>query len=162
MLISYKKTNRMYPVFAEHKVAIATISLGMHASHSLDKKIKSAAAHGFDGIEMVHWDLVAYAESHSIPVIKAGQIMRELCIEQNIAVLSLQPFMNFEDSATPLDERLELAREWVKLARILGTNIIQVPTSFDTDSTGDEKTIVRELQDLSDVGLEGGPPVLFA
>ena len=50
-----------------HKLTIATVSLGWHPSHKLDRKIEAAAAHGFTGIELVHSDLVKVAQEAEQP-----------------------------------------------------------------------------------------------
>ncbi|KAH8803524.1 hypothetical protein F5884DRAFT_805781 [Xylogone sp. PMI_703] len=67
--------------------------------------------------------------------------------------------MNFDGASTPLSGRLQTAKEWVELARALGTNITQVPSSFEKSSTGDGSIIVKELQALAEIGSEGSPPV---
>lgn len=145
-----------------HKLAIATVSLGWHPSHKLDRKLEAAAAHGFAGVEMVHSDLVKFAEETNMPVITAASYIKSLCSRLNLVIVTLCPFENFEGHSSPLSSRLAVAQEWINIARALGTNIIQVPSAFAKDATGDLDTIVAEFRALAALGLRSAPVISFA
>ncbi|XPS91925.1 hypothetical protein M3J09_001334 [Ascochyta lentis] len=134
-----------------NKRAIGTSSLGLHASHSLDSKIRAAAHHGFTGIEIVYGDLEAYSKSEKLEMAAAADQIRQLCMQNGLQVLSVCPFENFEGHNSPLQERLTKATHWINIARILGATYLQVPAQFSADASSDEPTIVSELQQLADL-----------
>lgn len=144
----------------ENKLAIATVSLGQHPSHSLPDKILAAAQHGFAAVEMVYADLAAYALSKSpeTSIEDAAREIAQLCTAQNIAILSLNPLKNFEGHPSPLTQRMDTARHWVHIARLLGARFLQMPSQFDTgNSTGEEDVIIPELQKMVDMTAELAP-----
>lgn len=145
-----------------NKRAISTSSLGLHASHTLDSKICAAADHGFTGIEIVFADLEAYSNAKQLDMIAAAHQIRQLCSQKSLQVLSLCPFENFEGHNSPLEERLAKASRWISIARALGATYLQVPAQFDPSATGDELTIVSELQQLADLCLTASPPISIA
>lgn len=147
-----------------HKIGIATVSLGWHPSHTLDRKIEAVAKRGFDGVEIYYNDLVAFATAHSITELEASSKIGKLCSYLGVTIICLQPFMDFAGVLTPLATRLETGKNFVAMARAMGTSVIQVPTTFETNSTGDEDVVVRELQALADLGRggDGLPQVSFA
>ncbi|GAD95162.1 hypothetical protein AN2478.2 [Paecilomyces variotii No. 5] len=145
-----------------NNVAISTSSLGLHPSHTLDRKIRLAAQHGFQGIEIVYNDLKTYSQIHSIPILTAAEHIRKLCAEHNLTILSLCPFENFEGSRSPLSDRLALAAHWLDLARILRTAHLQVPANYLPDAIGDEAVIVSELRQLADLASSSSPAVTIA
>lgn len=145
-----------------NSLAIATVSLGLHPSHTLPEKISAAASNGFSGIEIVYADLETYSDSQGVSM-KAGAVsVKELCSTNNITILSLNPFKNFEGHSSPLETRLTTAREWIELARILGAKYLQVPSQFDTaNSTGEEDVIVSELRALADAAQDQGIAIAY-
>lgn len=137
---------------------VSSISLGKHPSHTLERKISAASVRGFSAIELVFRDLDGFAKQHSLPLIEAATTIKELCKAQGITILALCAFVNFEGNLKEsLDDRLKRAREWVSLARALGTQIVQVPSQFLPNSTGDEAVIIAELRALCDAAVEGDP-----
>lgn len=83
-------------------------------------------------------------------VCDAARDISQLCSSANIAVLSLNPFKNFEGHNSPLEERLDRARNWLNIAACLKAKCVQVPSQFDTEnSSGDWKQMVSDLQALS-------------
>jgi 4-hydroxyphenylpyruvate dioxygenase len=62
------------------------------------------------------------------------------------------------------NERLEEARLWMKLAHVLRTDIIQVPSSFLSRDqiSPDTDIIVDDLRQLADLGLQQQPTIRFA
>lgn len=65
----------------------------------------------------------------------------------------------------------EMRDLWIPMARILGTRVIAVPSSFlgEEECGGDEGVIVRDLRELADLGVsseeereKGGEDIVFA
>ncbi|KAF2801959.1 AP endonuclease, family 2 [Mytilinidion resinicola] len=146
----------------ENKCAISTSSLGLHPSHSLDRKIHAAASHGFKGIEIVHVDLKDFSTSRRLHIESGADQIRQLCREKGLEILSLCPFENFEGHKSPLEERLNVAADWIKISRILGATYLQVPAQFSKDAVHDEALIVSELQQLADLGSAAAPVISIA
>jgi 4-hydroxyphenylpyruvate dioxygenase len=133
------------------KWAVATVSLGRHPSHTLERKLASAAKHGFQGIELVHAELLAHARANGLTPIQSAQLVNKLCRQHGLEILSLNPLKNFEGNVnTSLQERLETAQEWIDLASAVGTRIIQMPSQFLSSSIDDASVIIPELQALAD------------
>ncbi|RAK91112.1 putative 4-hydroxyphenylpyruvate dioxygenase [Aspergillus costaricaensis CBS 115574] len=135
-------------------LAITTSSLGLHPSHSLTEKIRAAASASFFAIEIVYQELEDYALSQTPPVSihDAARTISRLCLSANLSVLSLSPFKNFEGHNSPLEERLDRARNWLEIAACLKAKYLQVPSQFDTgNSSGDWTRMVEDLQALSDL-----------
>lgn len=145
-----------------NKIAISTSSLGLHPSHSLDHKIRLAAQHGFQGIEIVYNDLKVYSKTLNIAITTAAEHIRELCAQNNLTILSLCPFENFEGTRSPLSDRLTQAAHWLDLARILRTAHLQVPANYLPDAIGEEAVIVSELRQLADLASSSSPVVSIA
>lgn len=135
--------------------AVSSISLGKHPSHTLERKIQAAAANGFQGLELVYNELLQHATSKSQTGITSARQIQEFSKAHSIKVLTLNAFKNFEGNLlVPLSDRLKLAQEWIDVALALGTHIIQVPSMFLPESTGDEGIIVSELQALADLAAQ--------
>ncbi|KAF2442129.1 AP endonuclease, family 2 [Karstenula rhodostoma CBS 690.94] len=128
-------------------LALSSSCPGLHPSHLLDDKIRAAAKHGFAGIEIVYGDLECYSHANSLNITSAAHRIRELCDTFELHILSLCPFENFEGHPSPLKDPMDVAKEWIELARILRTDI---------------SVIVRELQQLVDLGAAAKPPVGIA
>lgn len=160
------------------KPAISSHSLGRAWSHSLPTKLDAAASHSLS-LELFHEDLVYLAATFPggptpSNQLLAAQTIRSLCSARNISIISLQPFMHYEGLR---DRELHEARIremrdlWIPLARILGTRVIAVPSSFlgEEECDGDEGVIVRDLRELADLGVsseeereKGGEDIIFA
>lgn len=144
------------------KLALSTSCLGLHPTHAIDDKIRAAASHGFAGIEIVYGDLERYSRANSLSITSAAHRIRELCDESKLHILSLCPFENFEGHPSPLESRLEVAKEWIGLARVLKAEYVQVPAQFRQDASTDESVIVRELQQLADLAAAAEPQIGIA
>jgi sugar phosphate isomerase/epimerase len=138
----------------ENKISIATISLGQHPSHTLERKILAAASHHFSGLEIVYSDLEAYSSLHSLSLSSGATAIRKLCAASGMSIISLCPFKNFEGHNSPLKDRLAVAAHWISTARRLGAKYLQVPSQFDPASTIDH--VIDELRRLADLGAEPG------
>ncbi|KAF5861729.1 hypothetical protein ETB97_012606 [Aspergillus alliaceus] len=145
-----------------NKLAISSLSLGQHPSHLLDHKIIVAASHGFAGIEIVFSDLEVYARAKELSFSEAAEDIRRICETHQVEILSLAPFENFEGHNSPLEGRLETAKKWINIARILEATYLQVPAQYSSDSTGEEAVVVSELQQLADIASAQQPIVAIA
>lgn len=145
-----------------NKIAISSVSLGQHASHTLPLKITAAAEAGIHGIEIIHPDLDGYAKGQSITILQAARKIRQLCHEERLEIIAFAPFENFEGQQTPLVKRLQLAREWLTIAHHLGAEHLQVPSSYARNANGDRNVIVSELRQLSDIASEFEPAIKVA
>jgi sugar phosphate isomerase/epimerase len=147
---------------APNKLAIASVSLSLYPGHLLDEKIRTAAQYGYSGIEIVYSDLETYAKSQHMLVRTAAQKIHEVCNENNIQALSLAPFENFEGAKSPLESRLQLAKQWLNIARLLRAPYLQVPSTFMTDCSRDAAVITNELQALADLASADQPTISIA
>ncbi|KAI9729560.1 MAG: hypothetical protein M1834_006756 [Cirrosporium novae-zelandiae] len=147
----------------DNKLAVASLSLGLHPSHTLDAKIKAAAHNHFKAIEIVYSDLEAHSTAHSLNVVDGARQIADICAENGLEILSLCPFMDFEGYNSPLSLRLNTAQHWMEVCRALGATYFQVPSQSDDNSIGDEHVIVEELRQLADLGAASDePPVYIA
>lgn len=146
----------------DHKLAIATISMGWHNSHTLESKLTAAQRHGIRGVELFDSDLNNYAKAHGMSRLQAAEEIHRLCEDAQLEVVAYTSFGDFEGQPTPLGVRLEKAREWCEIANRVATDTIQVPSNFDARAIGDEMIIVAELQALADLGARQKPLIRFA
>lgn len=151
--------------------AIATVSLGQAiAGHQLPAKIKSAAAHSIQGIEIFYecleqraLELTGSLSEHGL--LEAATETANLCNQYGVEIVCLQPLLFFEGLADKAAraaafERLKL---WFKLCHTLGTDLIQIPTNFQQhDTTGDVDHIVADLTEATLLGLQESPVIRFA
>lgn len=151
------------------KPAIATVSLGAAALHSLPAKIDAAANNGKQGLELFHDDLAQYAKAlrsqSTAPArtdrefeIDAAHAIRDLCAARGLQVLALQPFRNYEGLLDPAQhaERLDELKHWVDLTRALGDSLfILIPSSFldSSQTTGDHARIAADLAEAADLAF---------
>lgn len=147
---------------AEQKLAIASISLGWHASHTLECKMAAVKKAGIAGIEIFDTDLNKFAKFHQVSRLEAASRIGLLCRDAEITVVSYASFGSFEGQTSPLASRLESAAEWCEIAKRIGTNIIQVPSNFDVNASGNQGLIIEELRALADLGSRHIPPISFA
>ncbi|KAG9378301.1 3-dehydroshikimate dehydratase [Pyrenophora tritici-repentis] len=126
-----------------------------------------AAKHGLEGIELFYEDLVDHAGSDSPAALLAGAAsVRDLCCSLSLEIVCLQPFMHYEGL---LDrqrhaERIEEMKLWMKLAHVLGTDLIQVPSSFlpRDQLSSDIDFIASDLREVAELGLKQTPVIRFA
>jgi 4-hydroxyphenylpyruvate dioxygenase len=164
---------------------IASQSLGRAWYHSLEDKLELCSKYGFEAIELFFEDLEAVA--NSLPAshppssrgtsfidsteryerqLAAADYIRGLCAHHNLEILCLQPFMHYEGRVDPASHQAAIheLKFWIKLARRLGTDLIQIPSSFlsASECTGDRSRIVADLRQVADIGLQTDPPTRFA
>lgn len=106
--------------------------------HDLDVKLLEAGKAGYKGVE-VFWEDLVYAAKKITPgsdekdeaaMLKAAQHARDLCDQNGLSVLVLQPFINYEgilDQAQH-DELIVKLKLWFKVIKVLGTDMIQIPS----------------------------------
>ncbi|KAH7079898.1 xylose isomerase-like protein [Paraphoma chrysanthemicola] len=144
------------------------MSLGRcYAGHDLSHKLSMAAKHGLEGIELFYEDLVGHAGSSSpSDLITAAASVHELCLSLGLEIICLQPFMHYEGlkDRQRHAERIQEMKLWMELAHILGTDLIQVPSSFLSKEqiSPDTDLIVADLREIADLGLQQTPIIRFA
>ncbi|KAF7590050.1 hypothetical protein BBP40_003303 [Aspergillus hancockii] len=156
-----------------NRLGIASMSLGRPGIHDLPSKLRQAALHGYEGIELFFDDLDSVAKSlFEGDHIAAAHHVRQLCDTLHLSIICLQPFWHYEglldrtEHTRLLTEKLP---KWFELARILDTDLIQIPSNFlSADpvtgaprTTGDRSLIVADLQEISELGLQQSPPFRF-
>ncbi|OQV00413.1 hypothetical protein CLAIMM_05908 [Cladophialophora immunda] len=149
---------------------VASVSLGHPTVHPITARLSAAARHGFKHVEIVEADILEQAKAlgfddSASSQTEAAKSVRAMCDELGLTVRVLQPFWFYEgllDKAEHL-AKIEKLKLWLKLAAILGTQTIQIPTNWLTSgTTGDLEVIVRDLSEMADLGLKEDPVVSFA
>ncbi|KAK9769552.1 putative Xylose isomerase-like protein [Seiridium cardinale] len=153
------------------RLAITSMSLGRcFAGHTFAHKLDMAQAYGYKGIELFHEDLADIANqlgngSRAQNELQAADIIRNMCAQRDLAILCLQPFSGYEGllDRHEHNRRLEQLQFWFQLAKALGTDIVQIPSSFSPASeiSEDKNLIVSDLQKVADMGLQENPPIRF-
>ena len=144
------------------------MSLGRcYAGHSLEHKLTMAAKHGLQGIELFYEDLADLASPQTPSnLLSAATYVRSLCTSLGLEIICLQPFMHYEGltDRSKHAARIEEIHLWIQLAKALGTDLIQVPSTFlsKEDTSSDTNLIVSDLRELADIGLGHSPPIRFA
>ncbi|KAH7317733.1 putative 3-dehydroshikimate dehydratase [Rhexocercosporidium sp. MPI-PUGE-AT-0058] len=153
-----------------YKPAICSMSLGRAWAHTLTPKLTAAASASLPGIEIFFEDLLYLASSFpggptpSNQLLAARQI-RTQCNKLNLEIMGIGPFNNCEGLLSPSAraQKLEELHLWFEIARILGTDIIQIPCTFMTEGvTGDLDIVSRDLREIADIGAKQNPPFKFA
>ncbi|QDS75688.1 hypothetical protein FKW77_007751 [Venturia effusa] len=147
------------------------MSLGRACVHKLPKKLDQAKRFGYKGIELFYEDLEYVANeleggATSPNLLKASRTVREMCDVRGLTIIALQPFMHYEGLRDREEHarRIEEMKSWIEMARILGTDLIEIPSTFvpEDECTGDFNTIVQDLREIADLGLQECPPTRFA
>jgi 4-hydroxyphenylpyruvate dioxygenase len=161
---------------APHRPAIASMSLGRaFAGHRMDHKLACAAKAGLAGVEIFYEDLEYLAKeqegaSEDSPseeqLLAAARLIQEMCQKNKLKIIGLQPFLFYEGLVDRKEhaQMIEKLQTWLKIAKLLGTDVIQIPTQFRRDEgvTGDSEVIVRDMVEVADLGLKENPPIKFA
>ena len=63
-------------------------------------------------------------------MLQATRYVKELCDKNGLVVMVLQPFLNYDGllDETKHQEHITKLKLWFKVAKILGTDLIQVPS----------------------------------
>lgn len=162
------------------KLGITSMSLGHAAAgHSLTHKLDMAQKYGYQGVELFYADLLDHANqfettsptlssdntpSHTAQLAAARDV-RQLCAARGITIICLQPFTHYEGlvDRSAHEEHIAKLHQWIELAHELGTDIIQVPSSFlpAPQVSDDMGLIVSDLQKIADIGAAANPPLRF-
>lgn len=144
------------------------MSLGRcYAGHSIEHKLSMAAKHGLQGIELFYEDLADLAQPQTpANLLSAAGYVRSLCTSLNLDIICLQPFMHYDGliDRSKHAERIEEIKLWIQLAKVLETDLIQVPATFlsKEECSSDVELIVSDLRELADIGLQQSPVIRFA
>ncbi|KAJ7483331.1 xylose isomerase-like protein [Mycena latifolia] len=149
-------------------------SVGRAWVHELDVKIVEAGKAGYQGVE-IFWEDLVYAakkfspdsdEKDEAAMLRAAQYVRDLCDQNGLDILVLQPFMNYDGllEQSQHDELIVKLELWFKVVKVLGTDMIQTPARCmnSEGTTGDIEKIVSDLKEIAELGLKETPPVRFA
>ena len=156
--------------------SISSHSLGRAWVHDLPPKFQAATTHGFQGVEVFYEDLCTLAKqlpnnpNPSNPVLtsenqlQAARIIKTLLDSYHLTATCLQPFMHYEGLLDREEHarRVEEMKLWFKLAKILDTDLILIPSNFRTEGvTDDMSVIVEDLREVADLGLQQTPAIRF-
>lgn len=121
---------------AVNRLAISSMSLGSAKSHSPETKLRQAADHDFQGVEVFFPDVKSLAQelpggANSANEVKAAGMVRQICDECDLEIISLQPFIFYNGVLDKHEHsnQLEKLQLWFKLAKALRTNLISVPSN---------------------------------
>ena len=151
--------------------AIASPSLGHHPTvHPIERRLEEAGAHGFKLIEIVEDDLNMHAKLldgglTDFNKIKAAVFVKTLCDTLGLNIFVFQPFWFYEGllNRKEHEAKIEKLRLWMKLVKALDVQLVQIPTNWLVEgTTGDMDTIVKDLVEMAEIGLEQDPVVSFA
>jgi len=113
--------------------------------HDLPEKLAAASHAGYTGVEMFWEDLVYAArqfvsdkEANDLTslaknegaMLQASHYARDLCDQNHLKIIVLQPFMNYEGQLDDEKHRQSIAqlKLFFKVVKVLGTDLIQVST----------------------------------
>ncbi|KAK3077958.1 hypothetical protein LTS18_008806 [Coniosporium uncinatum] len=147
------------------------MSLGRAAQHDFTNKLNQARKYGFKGIELFYEDVEHFASqmiggATETNIELASKKIWKLCDERDITIICLQPFMHYEGlkDRKEHERKIEKMRFWLRLAKILRTDIIQIPSNFlpKEQITDDMDVIVSDLRQVADMGAQQTPVIRFA
>ncbi|KAL1875620.1 hypothetical protein Plec18167_005556 [Paecilomyces lecythidis] len=145
-------------------MSYASCSIGCKSSHTLPQKLEAISDAGFTGIELSFPDILDYGSrmyGHQIAcdnfaelTTVAGEI-RKLCKANNLQVMMLQPFSNFEGwkrGSKDQENAWFRANGWMEIMRVVGTDLLQVGSSDSPPEklSGRREDIIQDLRDLAD------------
>ncbi|KAF9075067.1 4-hydroxyphenylpyruvate dioxygenase [Rhodocollybia butyracea] len=161
-------------------IVIASMSLGRAAVHDLEPKLAAAQEAGFDGIEVFWEDLVYHAKNYvsskqredlsalelnEEAMVKSAEQCKALCDKHGLSVLVLQPFTNYDGLVDKEKHEMMIAKMgvFIKVAKALGTDMIQIPSQMDSaGTTGEIDKIIQDITEIGHLGLREDPPIRFA
>lgn len=159
------------------KVGIPSISLGRsQAGQQFTPRLEAAQQFGFDGIEVAYEDIMAVVaglnhdsvnnEPRQDAVLAGSRLIRDLCDQHDLEIICLQPFAQYEGLADreAHDGLVDEMKLWIKMAHELKTDLIQIPSNYRTAEhlTNDVARMVKDLQQIADLGAAASPPIRFA
>ncbi len=152
-----------------YKVGIASMSLGRAWVHQLPQKLDQAAFYGYQGVEIFYEDLEYLAKS--LPggltpenELVAARKIRQMCDDRHLEIICLQPFLHYEGQLDRAEhaKKIQKLKLWFQLAKTLRTDIIQIPSNFQTSGiTGDRGVLFADLLEVAELGLQETPVIKF-
>ncbi|OAP65574.1 hypothetical protein AYL99_01546 [Fonsecaea erecta] len=150
--------------------AIASLSLGAPAVHDISTRLREAARNGFHGVEIIDTDIDTAAEKLPGGLtyenrLHAARHIRKQCDELGLSVVVFQPFRQYDGllDRKQHEAMIEKLQLWLDIVKILGSDMIQVPTNWlQEGSTDSEEVVVADLIEMADMGLAERPVVRFA
>ena len=154
--------------------AIATVSLGRAAAgHDILHKLEEASIAGFQGVEVFFECLEHFAHQtfdvdscgYRPCMIEAAKAVQRACITHGLKVVCLQPFMFYDGLIDELEHsnKLQTLRLWFELCHELHTDLIQVPTNFQSyGTTGERNRLIADMAEIAKLGLKESPIIRFA
>ncbi|TVY53527.1 hypothetical protein LSUE1_G009675, partial [Lachnellula suecica] len=92
-------------------------------------------------MEITWPDLEFYANSISTSILSAATKMADLASKNGVTIIALASFQNFEGHLSPLNDRLAKATSWLVVARELGAEYLQMPSTYIRGQNNDRKVI---------------------
>ncbi|KAL4864619.1 hypothetical protein BDV12DRAFT_205621 [Aspergillus spectabilis] len=153
--------------FQKIPLSYATCSLGT-PSTPLPLKLQVLSRAGFTGIELAFPDLLSFAstlDNREIAaddyetLVTAAREVKNLCKQNGLEIIMLQPFSNFEGwprGSRERDDAFKRAKGWIEIMQAVGTDMLQVGSS-DTplhklsDSSTLRENIIEDLRVLADL-----------
>lgn len=124
--------------FDQIPVSFATCSIGCKDEHTLPKKLAAISAAGFTGIELSMPDLLSFASLHMKKEVgpydfddlcTVAKVVRAQCEAQELSIMLLQPFANFEgwkEGSKEREDAFTRARGWIRIMEASGCSTLQV------------------------------------
>ncbi|GFF22724.1 3-dehydroshikimate dehydratase [Aspergillus udagawae] len=146
-------------------LSYATCSIGSSNADTLPRKLEAISQAGFTGIELSFPDIIDYgsrtlghqvASENFAEIISVAGEIRKLCDANNLKVMMLQPFANFEGWPRGSLERQDAftrVNGWIEIMNVVGTDLLQVG-STDAPAekiTTDRTELVADLRELADL-----------
>jgi sugar phosphate isomerase/epimerase len=122
-------------------LSYATCSIGSSNADTLPRKLEVISKAGFTGIELSFPDIIDYgsrtlghqvASENFAEIISVAGEIRKLCDANNLKVMMLQPFANFEGWPRGSLERQDAftrVNGWTEIMNVVGTDLLQVRRS---------------------------------
>ena len=120
--------------------SFATVSIGS-TDDPLEEKLKALSNAGFSAVELGFPDLVSFASRRAGEEVQendyeklcvAATEVRQLCKEQGLGIMMLQPFTNFEGwprGPEKRDNAFSRARGWIKIMKAADIKMLQIGSS---------------------------------
>ena len=130
--------------------AIATVAL----SGSLPDKLEAAAKAGFDGVEVMEADLLAFDGTPAE--------LRRIAADLGLAIDLYQPFRDFEAMPEPQRNRnMDRAERKFDIMGALGTNLVLVCSNTQAAAIDDDVRAAADLREMAERAARRGLRVGF-
>ncbi|KAI9745730.1 MAG: hypothetical protein M1818_001266 [Claussenomyces sp. TS43310] len=140
--------------------SFASVSVGT-PDDPLPQKLEAISAAGFRAIELGLPDLVSFASAfHKKDVqqndyeslCSAGTEVAKICTANKLSIMMLQPFGSFEGWPKGSKERADAfgrARGWIKIMQAVGTDMLQVGSSAESNISSSFEDLASDLRELA-------------